>query len=124
MGKGHGRPRRKSDGNQQKLMDDLRGVGVFVEDTHTLGRGFPDIVIFNRAKGNGVLHGWTPIEIKKDAQEDLTPDEVVWWQKVGIAPIVAWDTASVFRAAGVEHVPFDEPVEVEYGVKDLMHVVH
>ena len=35
----------KTDENQQKIMDELREIGFSVFDTHSLGRGFPDIIV-------------------------------------------------------------------------------
>lgn len=61
----------KVDLNQSQIVEELRGIpGVSVALTHTLGRGYPDIVV-----------GWRGLnflfEIKQPGREDdLTEDEV------------------------------------------------
>ena len=36
---------RRTDTNQQEVMDALRAAHYLVVDTHTLGKGFPDLVV-------------------------------------------------------------------------------
>lgn len=36
---------KRTDANQQEIMDALRAVGYCVYDTHEIGGGFPDIVV-------------------------------------------------------------------------------
>ena len=65
---------KKVDANQKELMSKLRHIpGVSVATTHTIGKGFPDIVI--GYKGMNYL-----VEIKDGAkppsQRKLTKDEV------------------------------------------------
>jgi len=83
------------DETQKEIVQSLRRVGAFVEDIHTLGKGAPDILTFFRG-------AWIPIEIKKSNKEKLTPDEVAWWRRAGIFPIIAWDQSSAFKAIGLE----------------------
>ena len=67
----------KVDANQKDIVETLRGMGVSVAHTHTLGRGFPDIAISTVA--NGATH---LIEIKDGAKppsaRKLTEDEQEW----------------------------------------------
>ena len=49
---------KRTDANHQQMIDDFRDLGFFVVDTHELGRGFGDLVVWSpRTK-------WLPIEIK------------------------------------------------------------
>ena len=58
---------RKVDLNQQEIVRDLRALGYSVRHTHTIGKGFPDIVIGRH--GRNLL-----VEIKRKG-EPLTADE-------------------------------------------------
>lgn len=58
---------RKVDLNQKEIVEGLRALGFTVRHTHTVGRGFPDIVIGKY--GKNLL-----VEIKQDG-EPLTLDE-------------------------------------------------
>lgn len=58
---------RKVDANQKEIVYGLRALGYSVRQTHTIGKGFPDIVIGR--DGNNLL-----VEIKRPG-EHLTPDE-------------------------------------------------
>jgi hypothetical protein len=58
---------RRTDSNQQEVMDTLRAAGYLVTDIHTLGKGRPDLAV---SKYRNV---WL-LEVKaKDGK--LTPDE-------------------------------------------------
>ena len=59
--------RRRSDGNQQEIVDHLRAIGCTVQDVHALGHGFPDILVGWR--GRNYL-----FEIKT-IRGKITPDE-------------------------------------------------
>lgn len=58
----------KVDANQPEIVADLREMGVAVEVTSDIGGGFPDIIC-------GYMGFNFLFEIKKDANEKLTPDE-------------------------------------------------
>lgn len=96
---------RKVDGNHAALVNAARAIGAMVFDTHTIGRGAPDLMIYYRGK-------WTPIEVKRPGGK-LEADEVEWWERFGIDPIVAIDDVSLFRAIGAEVLPFAEQVRDE-----------
>lgn len=60
----------KADANQKAIVAALRGIGATVVPTHTVGQGFPDLVVD--------LHGHTVlIEVKDPTQpkhrHELTP---------------------------------------------------
>lgn len=61
---------KKVDTNQPDIVRGLRQLGVSVAYTHTLGRGFPDVVAGH--KGRSYL-----LEIKT-GKDDLTADERAW----------------------------------------------
>jgi hypothetical protein len=70
---------RKADDNQPRLVEQLRKIpGVTVAHTHTIGKGFPDLVVGWRGKTY-------LLEIKDPAKpksaRKLTPDEEQWHQK-------------------------------------------
>jgi len=60
------------DRNQKEIVDALRKIGCSVACTHTIGQGFPDIVV--GAHGQNFL-----VEIKdgllSPSKKELTPDE-------------------------------------------------
>ena len=67
---------KRIDENQTTLVEELRKLpGVTVSHTHTLGKGFPDIIV--GCKGVNYL-----FEIKNPSKpksgRKLTPDEVRW----------------------------------------------
>jgi Holliday junction resolvase len=59
---------RRVDMNQRNIIEALRDVGATVTDTHSLGKGFPDIVV-----GHAGLNYL--FEIKHPENGSLTPDE-------------------------------------------------
>lgn len=59
---------RRVDGNQAEIVKAVRDAGAFVFDTHTLGKGYPDITVFY--KGSVYL-----VEVKREG-ESLTDDEI------------------------------------------------
>ena len=98
------RPVRKVDANQSALVRDGRRAGLFIEDTHTLGAGFPDLLVYRYA-----THTWMPVEVKSGPAEALTPAEVKWWQRAGTPAVIAWDLDSLLAAAGVRaDLPFSD----------------
>lgn len=66
---------KRVDANQKEIVTALRAVGASVSLTHTLGRGFPDLVVGFR--GINYL-----MEIKDgskpESKRKLTPDETLW----------------------------------------------
>ena len=67
---------RRVDLNQAEIVRGLRALGYSVRHTHSIGKGFPDIVIGKH--GNNLL-----VEIKQDENEKLTHDELEFfasWQ--------------------------------------------
>jgi hypothetical protein len=79
----------KVDGNQAAITGALRQAGCLVQTTHTIGRGFPDLLVSHR----GVL---ALLEVKVPGGK-LTPDEVQWHAK--------WQDAPVYVITGVEEIP-------------------
>ena len=63
---------RKTDLNQKEIVQGLRALGYSVRPTHTLGHGFPDLVVGKQ--GKNLL-----VEVKR-AGEGLTPDEKDFFQ--------------------------------------------
>lgn len=67
----------RTDDNQKEIVSTFRQLGCSVETTHTLGSGFPDIVV--GCFGFNLL-----VEIKDGAKppskRKLTPDEERWHQ--------------------------------------------
>lgn len=62
----------RTDRNQKDIVRELRSLGYSVRHTHTIRKGFPDIVIGK--------HGFNLlVEIKVEG-EDLTPDEKEFFQ--------------------------------------------
>ncbi|HMN10754.1 MAG TPA: hypothetical protein PKD55_00350 [Bellilinea sp.] len=67
------RYRRRTDKNQKVLVDILREVGFTISLTHTLGRGFPDLVV-----GGMRRDIWEPIIVLVEVKSEdgtLTPEE-------------------------------------------------
>jgi hypothetical protein len=88
---------RKVDLNQQEIVRELRALGYSVRHTHTIGKGFPDIVIGKY--GRNLL-----VEIKREG-EGLTPDEYEFFE--------TWKgTAMVGRSAEEIHNQFMELLSV------------
>lgn len=81
---------KRVDANQPKIVEAFRKLGFKVAHTHTIGKGFPDIVVSRRGKTK-------LIEIKDGAQppskRKLTPDEEKFHQE--------WD----------DHIPIIETEE-------------
>jgi hypothetical protein len=93
------------DGNQAAITHALRQAGCLVQTTHTIGRGFPDLVI---CTPTGLL---ALIEIKTPGGK-LTQDEVQWHAK--------WSDAPVYVLDSVERIPMvlnsiEEDVSYKWG---------
>lgn len=63
---------KRTDGNQLKLMQQIRALGFQVVSTHEVGKGFPDLVMCVR-KQNILLEVKDPSQRKSDRK--LTPAE-------------------------------------------------
>lgn len=66
----------RTDGNQTEIVSALRAIGASVSPTHTIGSGFPDLVVGFRKRS--VL-----FEVKDPKQppnkRKLTDDEAIWF---------------------------------------------
>lgn len=80
----------KSDGNQKQIVRELRTLGFTVRHTHTIGQGFPDLVVGR----NGIT---LLVEVKRDG-EKLTPQEREFFEAWRGAAIVASDAEQVIAA--------------------------
>jgi hypothetical protein len=61
---------KRTDKNQQDIMDALRDAGYCVHDTHELGRGFPDIVVGCR-EGNILMEVKSPGKKLNDKEKEF-----------------------------------------------------
>lgn len=77
------------DGNQAAITQALRQCGCLVQTTHTIGRGFPDLLCAYQ----GVLF---LAEVKMPGAK-LTQDEITWHAK--------WADAPVYVVESVEQIP-------------------
>lgn len=70
---------KKVDRNQREMVASLRAIGFRVAHTHTIGKGFPDIVVCGR---NWLTDEWpvSLVEIKT-LKGDLSPDEKVFHEE-------------------------------------------
>lgn len=68
---------KKTDRNHKEIIDKCRTLGLSVFSTHTIGKGFPDIVVGYKKKNY-------LIEIKdgekSPSQRKLTKDEVIFFE--------------------------------------------
>lgn len=94
--------RRKTDRNQKALVETLREVGFLVALTHTLGQGFPDVVV-----GGMRRDLWEPfivlVEIKDEGGK-LTEDEQQFFEQWAGFPVYCVTTPGqlVVQAFGWE----------------------
>jgi FixJ family two-component response regulator len=79
------------DGNQAAITGALRQAGCLVQTTHTIGRGFPDLLCYYPTADRMFL-----LEVKMPGAK-LTQDEVQWHAK--------WQDAPVYVITGVEEIP-------------------
>ena len=80
------------DSNQPEIVRDLRRVGAFVFPTHTLGRGFPDLVV--------VYHGTVYLLEVKIPGGTLTPDEQKFYEDSQGAPYIVRSSEDALRVIG------------------------
>lgn len=85
------------DKNQSEIVGALRAAGCSVSHTHTLGKGFPDIVVGFR--GHNYL-----LEIKrpemKGRKREFTPDELAWMETWRGNCFVVYTIDDALRAVG------------------------
>lgn len=83
--------RKRVDANQKDIVNSLRMIpGISVSHTHTVGSGFPDVVVGYR--GINYL-----VEIKTDERCKLTPDEATWHRKWNGSVMIATNAADIFK---------------------------
>lgn len=87
----------KVDSNQGAIVAALRAVGATVVPTHTIGRGFPDLVVGFRDKNFllEVKDGGKPPSARK-----LTPDEAAFFDEWRGSVILVNDEMEALRAIG------------------------
>lgn len=78
---------RRSDGNQSKIVADLRADGYGVLDIHAIGRGAPDLVVSD-------LRNTVLVEVK-DIGGRYTHDELEWARKWPGDVITAFSASDV-----------------------------
>ena len=64
--------------NQSLIVAAFRAHGCIVAHTHTVGKGFPDIVVGHKPSGRSVM-----VEIKDGAKANLTGPETLFHQAWG-----------------------------------------
>lgn len=86
-----------SDGNQSAIVKALRAVGASVAPCHTVGQGFPDLVVAYR--GETFL-----LEVKDPAQpkhrHELTPAQVTFHEKWRGKITIVFTIAEALTAIG------------------------
>lgn len=86
----------KIDANQPEIVAALRQVGARVQCTHTLGQGFPDLVVAYR--------GRVVLMEEKVGKAVLTPDESAFWcdwsNQAGDALVVVRSPEEALKAIG------------------------
>lgn len=85
------------DQNQAEIVAALRKIGARVEPMHSMGRGFPDLLVMWR----GVL---TLLEVKDGSkppsQRKLTPDQIEWHAQWGECVRVVENVEQAIEAIG------------------------
>ena len=84
---------RKVDANQAEIIEALRKAGATVHPTHTVGKGFPDVVV--GLAGNNFL-----LEIKTHGGR-MTKDEIAWHEAWRGQVAVVFNVAQALEAIGV-----------------------
>lgn len=90
----------KTDANQSRLIDFIRGIGGEAQSLASMGGGVPDLLVAYRGQ-------WFLLEVKDDgkppSKRKLTPDEQAWHDRFGdYAPVyVVENEDDVARALGV-----------------------
>ena len=90
------RRKAKIDRNQPEIVEALRKVGALVHPMHTVGGGFPDLLVFFRGKLMllEVKDGLAP-----PSQQALTPDQVKFHAAWPVTVVRSVDDA--LRAIGL-----------------------
>jgi Holliday junction resolvase len=82
--------RKRVDANQKQITKELRDLGFSVALTHTIGKGFPDIVVGK----NGVT---LLVELKANKKAKLTPDEKAFLENWQGSFLVATSTLEIVK---------------------------
>lgn len=77
---------KKVDENQAQIVQWYKDAGYFVVDTHSLGQGFPDILVVSPLREYMFL-----VEIKSSDKEKLTDDEQKFHDKFPITIPIVYD---------------------------------
>jgi len=80
----------KVDLNQKQVVRELRAMGFSVRHTHTIGQGFPDLVI-----GKGGVN--LLVEVKREG-EKLTEDEQNFFALWSGAAIVGYNAEQIVKS--------------------------
>ena len=91
---------KRTDGNQAEIARGLRKLGLSVFSTHAVGRGFPDLVVFNAISGCLML-----LEVKS-ASGRRTPGQKQFAAQFDGAVAVVRDVAEAACAVGIEALPW------------------
>lgn len=79
----------KKDANQTQIARELRAFGMSVRHTHTIGKGFPDIVV-----------GWRGVTLLVELKTDngrMTDDEMIFFETWRGAAIMAKSSEEILR---------------------------
>jgi hypothetical protein len=90
---GHRGAPRKVDANQPAIVAELRQAGCSVTDTHTLGAGFPDLVV-------GRMGATWLFEVKVPGGT-LTDDERTWFDEWRGQAAIIYSAEDALRIMGV-----------------------
>lgn len=82
----------KVDLNQRQMVEQLRACGFTVRHTHTIGKGFPDLIV-----GRWDIN--LLVEVKREG-EKLTPDEREFFETWKGAAIIATSAEQVIAEFG------------------------
>lgn len=82
----------RRDANQPEIVAALRAIGAWVFPLHTVGRGFPDVLVYFRRQ-------FFLLEIKTRGGR-LTPDQQQWHKEHPGAATIVEDVDDALRAIG------------------------
>ena len=91
---------KRTDVNQAQIARGLRKLGLSVFSTHALGRGFPDLVVFNPNSGCLML-----LEVKS-ASGRRTPGQKQFAALFDGAVAIVHDVAEAACAVGIGALPW------------------
>ena len=81
---------RKVDLNQKEVTEELRNLGYEVILTHTLGKGFPDMIVVDRSFP-------VFVELKSEGGK-LTPDEELFHKRTTLRIYTCYSVAEILDA--------------------------